>query len=241
MLATAKKRQEDASASWILTFADLLALLLTFFVLVFSMNSVQFESWKSVVRTMSEEFNPNRPMVEVQQHDTPASIMTRRIPGLNLSYLEALLERQLAQVALLKDAEVRLVGDKVVISLPASLMFERKKAILAPDASRALRQLAGALVQIRNKLQIAGYTDATPVTTGLFRSNWELSLTRARVVAGMLADAGYRQPITVLGYADTRLQDLSEQLSAQSRYEWAERIDIVLMNERRGQSTYDIF
>ncbi|WP_417452145.1 OmpA/MotB family protein [Kordiimonas sp.] len=240
MLSPVKKR-DIAAAPWILTFADLLSLLLTFFVLVFSMNAIQFDSWKSVVQTMSEEFNPNRPRVEVRPHDTPESIMTRHIPGLNLSYLEALLRRQLALVPLFQDAEVHLVGDNVIISLPASLMFERKKAVLAPDATRALRQLAGALVQIRNKLQVVGYTDAAPVSSGEFRSNWELSLTRARTVAGLLADAGYRQSISVLGYADTRLQDLNVTLSAKSRYEWSERIDIVLVNERRGQSTYDIF
>ena len=89
------RRTESSSAPWILTFADLLSLVLTFFVLVFSMNTVQYESWKAVVRTMNEEFNPRRPMVNILPHDTPPSLMTHNIPGLNLTYLEALLDRQL--------------------------------------------------------------------------------------------------------------------------------------------------
>ncbi|WP_020401001.1 OmpA/MotB family protein [Kordiimonas gwangyangensis] len=237
----ARRRKDDTSAPWILTFADLLSLVLTFFVLVFSMNTVQYESWKAVVHTMNEEFNPKRPMVEILPHDTPPSLMTRSIPGLNLTYLEALLDRQLKQVPLFQEAVVHRVEDTVVISLPASLLFEPKLAVLAPDANRALRALAGALVQVRNKVQVAGYTNGAPVKTGLFRSNWELSLTRARVVAGTLSNAGYQQPMTVLGYADTRLRSLEHFNNVKSRYEWAERIDIVLINEKREQGTYDIF
>lgn len=242
MWAQKKQKRADAtSAPWLLTFADLLSLVLTFFVLVFSMNTVTFESWKAVVHTMSEEFNPLRPTVDPIPHDAPASLMTRNVAGLNLSYLQSLLSRQLQQMPLFQDAAVYRRGDSVVVSLPASLMFERKKAVLAPDAARAMRQLAGALVQIRNRMQIAAHTDGAPISNGLFRSNWELSMTRARVVAGALADSGYLQPITVLGYADTRNAELSQALSANSRIEWAERIDIVLINERRGQSAYDIF
>ncbi len=242
MLTRHKSKQKHSTpAPWLLTFADLLSLVLTFFVLVFSMNTVTFESWKAVVNTMSEEFNPLRPTVDPVRHDAPASLMTKSITGLNLSYLESLLSRQLKQMPLFQGAEVYRRADTVVISLPASLMFERKKAVLAPDAARAMRQLAGALVQIRNRMQVTAHTDGAPVSNGLFRSNWELSMTRARVVAGALADSGYLQPITVLGYADTRNAELSQSLSAQSRIEWAERIDIVLINERRGQSAYDIF
>jgi chemotaxis protein MotB len=237
----ARQREVENTAPWILTFADLLSLILTFFVLVFSMNTVQYDSWKAVVRTMNSEFNPKRPLVDITPHDTPPSLMTRHVPGLNLTYLEALLDRQLKQVPMFREAVVHREEDTVVISLPASLMFERKMAVLSPDATRALRALAGALVQVRNKVQVAGYTDGAPVTGGLFRSNWELSLTRSRIVAGVLSDAGYRQGITVLGYADTRLQNINMLAGVKSRYDWADRIDIVLINERRGQSTYDIF
>lgn len=235
------KQKQTVSAPWLLTFADLLSLVLTFFVLVFSMNTVTFESWKAVVHTMSEEFNPLRPAVDPVPHDAPASLMTKRVAGLNLSYLETLLSRQLKRMPLFQDAEVYRRADTVVISLPGTLMFERKQAVLAPDAARAMRQLAGALVQIRNRMQVAAHTDAAPVSTGLYRSNWELSMTRARVVAGALADSGYLQPITVLGYADSRSTELDQSLAGRNRTDWAERIDIVLINEKRGQSAYDIF
>ncbi|NVJ97544.1 MAG: OmpA family protein [Alphaproteobacteria bacterium] len=227
--------------SWMLTFADLLSLLLTFFVLVFSMNSVQFDSWKAVVRTMSDEFNPNRPQVSVTEHETPPSILQARQSGLRLNYLEAVFKRHFNKLPQFQTGQVHRFEDRIFISIPATVLFERKEALPNESAVEGLRALAGVLVQVRNKIQVTAHTDKAPVANRLFRSNWELSLTRARVVAGILADAGYRDPIAVLGYADTRFDQLPGSLTAERRYDLAERIDIVILDEGRDRGLYDIF
>ncbi len=227
--------------AWMLTFADLLSLLLTFFVLVFSMNTIQFESWKAVVRTMSDEFNPNRPAISATEHKDPPSVLQAKPKGLSLAYLEAVVSQRFSQIPLFENGQVWRTQGKVIVSIPASLLFERKDAIPNDAGFRALRDLAGVLIQLRNKIQVAGHTDQTPVSNQLFRSNWELSLTRARVVAGILSDAGYREPMAVLGYADTRFNQLPGSLTQQRRYDLAERIDIIIVDERRDRGLYDLF
>jgi len=231
----------SSSGSWMLTFADLLSLLLTFFVLVFSMNTIQFDSWKAVVRTMSDQFNPNRPQISATEHETPPSLQETKTRGLNLSYLEAVVTRNFQQLPLFASGQVHRYADTIVISIPADAIFDRKQAVPQADAVRALQALTGTLVQIRNKVKVTGHTDPAPVGNRLFRSNWELSMTRARVVAGILADAGYRQPITVQGYADSRILELPGSLTQQRRYELAERIDIVIIDETRTRGLYDLF
>lgn len=227
--------------AWMLTFADLLSLLLTFFVLVFSMNTVQFDSWKDVVSTMSKEFNPGRPQISATEHVTPPSLTQSRTRGLHLNYLEAVVRRSFQQIPQFQSGQVHRMGNKIIISVPSTAIFDRKEALPNADAVAALRDIAGILVQIRNRIQITGHTDKTPVSNSLFRSNWELSLTRARVVAGILADAGYRDQIAVLGYADSRFEQLDHRMSAERRYELAERIDIVILDEGRDRGLYDIF
>jgi len=227
--------------AWMLTFADLLSLLLTFFVLVFSMNTIRFENWQAVVRTMSDEFNPNRPAISPTEHQDPASVLKSKPKGLNLAYLEAIVSQRFAQIPLFENGQVWRMEGKVIVSIPASLLFERKDAIPNEAGVLALRDIAGVLVQLRNKIQVAGHTDQTPVANQLYRSNWELSLTRARVVAGILSDAGYREPMAVLGYADTRYNQLPGSLTQQRRYDLAERIDIIIVDERRDRGLYDLF
>lgn len=242
MSASAKKTEQQKEAvgnSWMITFADLLSLLLTFFVLLFSMSTVQYDSWKAVVNTMSDEFNPKRPQIDVSPHEMPDHLKTKAASGLNLNYLQALMERAISNQAALEGSLVQLVGDKVVISVPADLLFERKDAQLVTGATKPLKALAGALAQIQNKIRIEGHTDPGPVTNGRYRSNWELSMARARIVAGILTDFGYRQSITVLGHADT--VGLPNGIAVQRARNLAERVDIVIIADRREKGPYDLF
>ena len=64
-------------------------------------------------------------------------------------------------------------------------------------------------------------------------------MARARIVAGILTDFVYRQSITVLGYADT--DNLIASGSNRNRQDLAERIDIVIIADRREKGPYDLF
>ncbi|MFC3051219.1 OmpA/MotB family protein [Kordiimonas pumila] len=224
-------------AAWMLTFADLLSLLLTFFVLLFSMSSVRFESWKAVVDTMTYEFNPSRPKVVIEEITDVEQIKTRKGKGLNLNYLQVLFERAMVKQAVFEGSRVTRVQGGVVISIPASLLFVRKDTILQPGVEKALKQMAGTFVQIDNHIKVAGHTDSAPIINGRYRSNWELSMVRARIVAGMMSDAGYTEPITVLGYADTG----NAETDTIADMAFDERVDIIIVAESREKGLYDLF
>lgn len=232
-------RAAPPTASWMITFADLLSLLLTFFVLLFSMSTVHFESWKSVVATMTDEFNPTRPKVDITRHELPDHLKKTPTAGLNLNYLKVLFERAIADQAALDGSVVTLDGGTVIISVPAELLFLPKQTQLITGASKPLQQLAGTLVQIENKLKIAGHTNSAPIRTRKYRSNWELSIARARIVAGILTESGYKHPITVLGYADTGVFPVRARREKTS--DLMERIDIVIITDRREKGPYDVF
>ncbi len=233
--------QGASNAGWMLTFADLLSLLLTFFVLVFSMSTLQFDSWKDVVKTMRDEFNPNYSAITLREFENTQPVARRANRGLNLNYLKVLVERDLSRIPGLASAMVQREADRVVISLPASSLFEPKSGQFVEGAPSLLAQMAGSLLQIKNKLLIAGHTNDLPVTNGLFRSNWELSVTRAQLVSGVLVDAGYFQPITVVGHGDSKFARRNadrvtvEQLTSQ------ERIDFVILGESRANGALNVF
>lgn len=240
-IASKAKVDSASNAGWMLTFADLLSLLLTFFVLVFSMSTIQFDSWKSVVETMRDEFNPNYAAITLRDYENQTAVARRSARGLNLNYLRALIERDLARYPELATASVRRETDRLVISVPANSLFQEKSALFADGATQAITQLTGSLVQIRNRLLVAGHTNNLPVDGRRVRSNWELSVTRAQLVAGVLADAGYVQPVTVLGHGASKFKIANaaratvEQLNAQ------ERIDFVILGESRNDGVLDVF
>lgn len=232
--------QVKSNEGWMLTFADLLSLLLTFFVLVFSMSTIQTGNWGDIVETMNEQFSAARSAVMPKRYEENSTIARSGIRGLNLNYLQALIERSITQSESFKDASVFRENDRVIISVPASGLFDKKDGIFIGDAVDALSHLAGSLVQIKNKLMIAAHTNDQPVLNGKYRSNWELSVTRAQLVAGVMADQGYLQPITVVGHGDSKFTKRGARASL-SELNAQERIDFILINEGTERGPFDVF
>lgn len=236
-----ERDHDSIQPGWMVTFADLLSLLLTFFVLLFSMNTVQFENWKAVVATMTEQFNEDRPKLELTPSETKDVLTPSNAAGLNLNYLRVLMQRAIESHASFEGVTVRRDGGKVLISIPADLLFGRKDTELVTGAMRPLQQLAGTLAQIKNKVRVEGHTDSVPVSSGKYRSNWDLSMARARIIAGILTDFGYRQDIAILGYADTSSKTYSDEGNPSQQLAKAERVDIVIVAEGHQEGLYDLF
>ncbi len=232
--------QESGSANggWMLTFADLLALMLTFFVLVFSMSTIHHDSWNDVVETMRDQFDPNYSAIAQRDFEHNQAVAITSGVGLNLNYLKALVERDLNRNLQLPGVTVHRERDRVIVSIPASSLFENKSGQFMGGVPKKLKQFSGSLTQIKNKLVIASHTNDLPISSQRFRSNWELSVTRAQLVAGVIADAGYALPLTVVGHADSkfgRTRATARELDAQ------ERIDFVILGEAGAKGPFDVF
>jgi len=215
--------------AWMVSLADLLALMLTFFVLLFSMNAVQFANWQPVVSSFRKQFNPSAAPVEARP---VTGIEARQFVawGASLDYLAAILRERLSAPEW-HGARLSRLADRLVVSLPADLVFDSGAVMPAPRARALISALSEHLAQLGNRLEVAGHTDPEPVSGARFASNWALSLSRAQAVAEAFRAAGYPRPLRIVGYADTRYGDLSPALSAEERQRLARRVDIVIVAE----------
>jgi len=219
----------ERKKAWLVTFTDLVSLMLTFFVLLFSMSSVQVDRWEEMIDTLSKTLNPNRQ----ESVSTPtaqyniSTVFRRR--AINLDYLEAVLADKMHTDEILKEARLFLGEDRLVISLPGDLFFQSGNAVLSEKAKQALFVLGGILRNVNNQIGINGHTDPTPLQGGKYTSNWELSLGRAIAVANSLKRAGYTDDIIAYGYSDSRFLSLPTGLSDEQRFKLARRVDIVVM------------
>ena len=239
--STQRNKVETSNAGWMLTFADLLSLMLTFFVLVFSMSTIHHDSWEEVVETMRDQFDPTYSSIRPRSFDNNQATARASARGLNLNYLKALVERDTNSNLPLGRTVVRREPDRVVVSIPASSLFENKSGQFLNGAPSALAQLSGSLAQIKNKLIISSHTNDLPVPSGKFRSNWELSVTRAQLVAGVLVDAGYLLPVSVIGHGDSKFITRTSARATVSQLDAYERIDLVILAEGRAKGAFDVF
>jgi chemotaxis protein MotB len=222
----------DAGRSWIVSFADLLSLLLSFMVMIFAMSSVERTRPREPIRTpgvdtLAETVNwPERELPTAAARFSTERARAAR--ALDLDYLGAVLQTTLATDLLLGDIDIRRREDSLVLEMPGDLLFAPGEARLPEEVRPALDALARVLGNFPNRIGILGHADAEPVREGGdYPSNWELSLARALAVAEHLEQAGLGRPVTCYGLADTRYDALRE-MSESQRRSMARRVELVV-------------
>ena len=188
--------------SWVMTYGDMMSLLLTFFVLIVSFSSMQESKFEQAAESLKEAFgvmaNPrhiiefNKPLIP-RKSDHEAD-------------LEFLFEvRDLERTVLERDLDDQVIietrDDGVLVRLLSPLLFKSGQAVLLDVSQPLLDQLADLLRKFPGEVHVEGHTDNIPIRSAGFPSNWELSSARAVAVAryfqglgippGRLAATGY--------------------------------------------------
>lgn len=188
-----------AGKAWLVTFTDLICLLLTFFVMLYAMSEPDPARFKAMAAGVPgatpEQAGEQRPETAF----SAASL--DRAKAIDLGYLGRVFESQMARNPELADMRIDRVEGVLTLSLPADLLFTPGDATLSEGGKRALFVMGGVAANIGNAMDVVGHADAAPAG-GRWASNWELSLARAQTVANALRDAGYLRDITVRGHGD---------------------------------------
>jgi chemotaxis protein MotB len=219
-------RRPDPHA-WLVTFTDLVALMLTFFVMMFAMSSVKTSDWQTLTDSLRERLSTlldQRVASPTFRLDMPSS---DRTPGADLDYISELLRSQLADSQRLNDAVIRRESGRVFVSLPADMLFSSGDYELTETSSKAVFELGGVLRNLANRIEVAGHADPRQPKTR-YPSNWELSLLRAQSVAAALRQAGYDAPVVARGYGDSQYGELPGSMNEAQRQSLARRVDIVI-------------
>ena len=216
------------SDAWLITFADLVSLLITFFVLLFSMKNIDAQRWQDIRGALSGALS----FEELTQKnvDTDNIETITLIQADNLAYLKAILEQRFKSDATLREASLTLnpLGDELRISVPSRLLFKTGSATLVPQGDDAIGRLGDMLRNIDNSIVVAGHTDPVPIQGGVYETNWELSMLRAVGVLKKLRATGVVSPMQALGYADSRFDMIQSDLPVTMRYLKARRVEIII-------------
>lgn len=222
----------DRSQDWLLTFTDLSALMLTFFVLLFSMSTIRTADWQNLVDALNPQLQSVQEITVALPQSQKSAEPVERVPGSDLGYLAAVLTEQMGANPQLSQVRVAHKaaggeGERLVISVPGDLLFAPGAVELGETGGKAAFALGGVLRNLRNVIEIAGHAD--PQSPGAaYPSNWELSLARAAVLSGMLSEVGYRGEILVRGYGDAQFGTLDPALPEAERRALARRVDIIV-------------
>ncbi len=191
-----KKKQECASIpGWLVSFGDLMSLLLTFFILLYSMSTVSIEKFYQSIRGLTEAFG-GRSMT-----DTSRSLIKNKIE-LDFKDMHPRLKKKkaiLKELSEIKEslrragieAEVIDHGSKITLRVASDKIFLPGSAQPTREALAYFSTLCKRLKRSGFHLTIVGYTDSTPIHSKRFKNNWELSAYRAISILRFFIKCGY--------------------------------------------------
>jgi chemotaxis protein MotB len=224
---------KEGNPIWLVTFVDLISLLLAFFLMLYSMSSVKKVDWSSFVASLDKEqiIEEGKKFGAKKEVTSLRPVVTSE--GLGISYLKAILEAETIMDPLLRYVEFKEEDDRLILSFPSSLIFRPGSAILLPKGKAALFSLSQKLSNINNRVVLIGHSDTNPISvSGRYKNNWVLSLVRASAVANALAASGYRKPLNILSLGDTEIYQDNSFFENKKNYGSARRVDIVIYSER---------
>ena len=253
-MARRKKRIEhDNHDRWLISYADFVTLLFAFFVVMYSISSVNEGKYKTFSNSLSMAFT-NQPssasisIVPNEQELLLKTLVDRRTARLGeqqrriqdrMKNLANGLSQVMSSLIRQRMVSVNQTRRGVVIDISASTLFGTGEAILRPGMLGVLRQVSAVLSKEELPIEVEGHTDDIPIATAQFPSNWELSSARASSVVRMLIDNGVpAKNLTVVGLASN--QPLAPNDSQENRARNRRvTITIVSTDMERGVRTED--
>ncbi|QGY41519.1 OmpA family protein [Pseudodesulfovibrio cashew] len=233
--------EDDSGSEWLTTFADLSMLLLVFFVLLYSMSTLDTDKF-------SQTFSSVTKALQGKMQKISTSRITQDEAGVLID--QALMRRQIIESQRKVFADVKTLQTKkgvegvvsanfedgvITLRVPGDIMFRPGQIDLTPRGAEMVLALKDFFIRHRDQtIKIVGYTDnVRPSSTSRFKDNWEISALRAVSVLRELLKMGIestRLTATGLAYLNPLFPNTSDDYRARNR-----RVEFVLEKRVMGK------
>jgi chemotaxis protein MotB len=244
---------------WLVSYADFITLMFAFFVVMFASSHADRSKVKRVSESVTKALEdgpaariqaavaemlggkpdpkkqtatvslkgPAASKVETSKPADAARMTGELLPS--LAYLQAQLHNEIESGKMRISLEPR----GLVVSLQQATFFPSGEDTLDPATYSSLEKVAIAMHKLPNPVRLEGHTDAIPIHTARFRSNWELSAARAIAVLDLLTDRFEvpRGRLAIAGYADTAPLAANDSDAGRAHNR---RVDIVILNRQQA-------
>lgn len=180
------KAQPVGAPLWIVTYGDLMTLLLTFFVLLLSFSAIKMDSFRAAMGSLREALGVFQGSQSVLY--APADVTSNIPTKAEILKATAEIRALLRERNLEKMVEMELTGEGIRFKLNSSLLFGSGRAELNADVFDLMENIGYLTNRFATKVIVEGHTDDLPLTGGIFKSNWGLSAARAVSVVNFLSN-----------------------------------------------------
>lgn len=206
-----ESKDEEKTDRYLITYADLITLLLGLFVILYASAQVDESKYKEMSSAFAEVFKSSgkqevdgKGILPGHKQGVPNSILPH-LRTKSLSELEDKAQEVLGTFIRNSGIKIQKTGESLVITLPELMLFSSGKADIQGDGQELLDSLASLLNGADMLISVDGHTDSNPIKSFRYESNWHLSTARALNVGYSLAGRGVpEQYLVIRGFGSQR-------------------------------------
>lgn len=238
---------------WLVSYADFVTLLFAFFVVMYSISSVNNEKYEHLSEALDEAFSSNYKTKTVADPIQIGSELTLIEPIVldNPAVEEVIKQKQLSKEILRERRQLQLISEQfedvlqpyidndlvevkrndfwIELEMNSQLLFLSGEAELAGKAIPVIRKISEVVRRMQNVINIEGHTDNIPIDTLEFPSNWDLSSARATTVVREFVKNGISaKRLSAIGYGE--FHPVADNKSEEGRIK-NRRVVLVLMSQ----------
>lgn len=226
-----------SSERWLLTYADLITLLLVFFVVLYALSQVDKAKYQKLKDSLSRSLNVVDMKGSGHREDTimdgGQGVLSQTNPVQVLEQTEMQnIAKRIQDMAKLADlegmVETKIDAQGLTVSVSNAGFFEPGESIIRNEALPTLDSIGRMLKSFDHAIRVEGHTDDLPISTPKYPSNWELSAVRATSLVRFLVERHSLDPhrLSGAGYGEyyPKVPNDTEAHRAQNR-----RVDIVVL------------
>ena len=201
--------ENDEQASWLIVFADMMTLLLVFFILLYTLSSFETGKYKTAVSKIKTQLKNNSELTAfVELMELPETLDTQIIIE-DITGLRSRKENLIQDINKFADKggktnviATHVLKGKIIVRIKGKALFKSSKAEINKNALPMLDEIVKVLFDYPEyNINIKGHTDDIPISTEKFPSNWELSAVRATSILKHLIKRGIKpERLTATGY-----------------------------------------
>ena len=203
--------EEGGAPAWVVTFGDLMSLLLCFFVLLLSFSEMDRNKYRVVSGSVKNAFGIQRKKPVFESPKGSKMIAREFDQAIMLTKIEDVVKEIVNELdneyeELKGFVEIEAEDNQVTIRMMGEATFDTGKADLRPNFIPLLHKIGEVLGKTTGEIIIAGHTDNVPLIGGLFGSNLGLSMARAGSVAEFLLRSSTIDPkrLSTMGFGEYR-------------------------------------
>jgi chemotaxis protein MotB len=217
---------------WMVSYVDVLSILLIFFMLAAARSLPVPQAQKVVLPPPPSVTETQAEAVQPAENTAPAPPAESAEPTpaparANLLHAQELLKEQ--------GLEPKLEARGLVISVPQVILFPSGEDTVNPAAMPTIAQIAGVLRGIPNDVRLVGHADTVPVHNRRFRSNWHLSMARSEKILQLLSSRyGISESrLSIASYGPWRPAAPNDTVDGRASNR---RVEIVILDESDSES-----